>query len=217
MLGPLGTYTLRDFVPVTPVVWERLFERLNEQVWPWQGLFLVLVLAAIWQLYQGRSRSCGLALAGCWCWSAIQFQFLLHAPLNWAAPVMGWGFMLQALLVLLVGFGGGWRFSGGLRARFGLSLIVAGGVVLPLAGPLTGRSWAAFETAGTAPAPTALVTLGMALMAQLRSWVTGLIPLLWLIYSSVIWWVSGWVPGALSALLALVILVLAGVHSLLAK
>ncbi|MGM0451415.1 MAG: DUF6064 family protein, partial [Pseudomonadota bacterium] len=151
MLGPLHTYALRDFVPVTPAVWERLFERLNEQAWPWQGVFLALLLFALWQLYRGRSRSCGLALAACWCWSAIQFQFLLHAPLNWAATAMGWGFILQAVLVLLVGLGGGWRFSGGLRAHLGLVLVVVGMVLLPLAGPLTGRSWAAFEIAGTAP------------------------------------------------------------------
>lgn len=210
MLGPLHTYALRDFVPVTPVVWERLFERLNEQAWPWQGVFLALLLVALWQLYRGRSRSCGLALAACWCWSGIQFQFLLHAPLNWAASAMGWAFMLQAALVLLVGIGGGWRFCGGLRAWLGVLVIVAGTVLLPLAGPFTGRSWAALEIAGTAPAPTALVTLGMLLMARPLSWATGLIPLFWLIYSSGVWWVSGWLPGALSAPLAIAILVAAG-------
>lgn len=210
MLGPLHTYALRDFVPVTPVVWERLFERLNEQAWPWQGVFLALLLVALWQLCRGRSLRCGLALAACWCWSGVQFQFLLHAPLNWAATAMGWAFMLQAALVLLVGIGGGWRLSGGLRAWLGVLLIVVGTVFLPLAGPFTGRSWAALEIAGTAPAPTALVTLGMLLMARPLSWITGLIPLLWLIYSSVVWWVSGWLPGALSAPLAIAIFVAAG-------
>ena len=209
MLGALDTYALRDFVPVTPEVWARLFERLNEQVWPWQVLFLAFMLFALWQLYHGRSRSCGLALAACWCWSGIQFQFLLHAPLNWAATPMGWAFMLEAVLVLLAGLGSGWRFSGGLRAWLGMLLIVAGTVLLPLAGPLTGRSWAAFEVAGTAPMPTAVVTLGMLLMARPLSWVTVLIPALWLVYSSVIWWVGGWLPGALPAPLAVVVLLVA--------
>ena len=210
MLGSLDTYSLRDFVPVTPEVWARLFERLNEQVWPWQVLFLALVLFALWRLYQGGSRTAGLALAACWCWSGIQFQFLLHAPLNWAATAMGWIFMVQAVLVLLIGLGGGWQFSGGLRAGLGAVLAVVGVLALPLAGPLTGRSWAAIEVAGTAPTPTALVTLGMLLMARRRSWIAALIPMLWLIYSSVIWWVSGWLPGALATPLAIALLVAAG-------
>lgn len=199
MLGSLDTYALRDFVPVTPEVWARLFERLNEQAWPWQGLFLALMLFALWRLYRGASRTAGLALAACWCWSAVQFQFLLHAPLNWAAGLMGWAFMVQAALVLLVGLGGGWRLSGGVRVKLGSVVVLVGMVVLPLAGPLTGRSWVAFEVAGTAPTPMALITLGMLLMARPLSWVTGLIPVLWLIYSSVIWWVSGWLPGVIVA------------------
>ncbi|WP_295718224.1 hypothetical protein [uncultured Halovibrio sp.] len=203
MLGALDTYALRDFVPVTPEVWARLFERLNGQVWPWQGLFLLLMLFALWRLHRGGSATAGLALAACWCWSAVQFQFLLHAPLNWAASLMGWAFMVQAVLVFLVGLGGGWRFSGGLRAKLGVVLVLAGIVVLPVTGPLTGRSWAAFEVAGTAPTPTALVTLGMLLLARPISWVTGVIPVLWLVYSSVIWWVSGWLPGAVVAPLAI--------------
>lgn len=206
MLGPLDTYSFRDFVPVTPEVWARLFERLNEQVWPWQGLFLGLMLFALWRLYRGGSRTTGVALAACWCWSGIQFQFMLHAPLNWAASAMGWIFMVQAVLVLLVGLGGGWQFSGGVRAKLGLVLVAAGLLVMPLAGPLTGRSWAAFEVAGTAPAPTALVTLGMLLMARRRVWVTGIIPGLWLTYSAVIWWVSGWMPGVVPISLTIVLL-----------
>ncbi len=206
MLGSLDTYSLRDFVPVTPEVWARLFERLNEQVWPWQLLFLAVILFALWRLYRGGSRTAGLALAACWCWSGIQFQFILHAPLNWAASAMGWIFMVQAVLVLLVGLGGGWQFCRGMRSGLGAVLVVTGALVLPLAGPLAGRSWAAFEVAGTAPAPTALITLGMLLMARPMSWVAGLIPMLWLTYSGLVWWVSGWPPGTLPVLLVVVIL-----------
>lgn len=89
-------------------------------------------------------------------------------------------------------------------------LAVLGVLVLPLAGPLTGRSWAAIEVAGTAPTPTALVTLGMLLMARRRSWIAALIPMLWLIYSSVSWWVSGWLTGVLVVPIAVAFLVAGG-------
>ena len=195
MFGELDSYTIAQFIPFTREVYFRLFERLNEAVWPWQ-LVLLAVLAAVPVLIR---RDLGLlagpVLALSWIWVATWFHFRLYAELNWAAGYLGWLFLIQAGLILVAGVRGRLSWGGGLRACIGTGLFGFAVAVLPLLGPLFGRSWAGMEVAGTAPDPTAVATLGILLLPARVPWLLVPAPIIWCAYSAASFWALGWLPG----------------------
>lgn len=216
MIGGLETYTISQFIPVTPEVYFRLFERLNAAVWPWQIPVFAAVGTAATLAWCRRGLLGGVLLGVCWIWVAAVFHFRLHAELNWAGPYFGWAFLAQGGLVLLAGFRGRLARVPGPRATAGAALIGAGAVLYPLLGPLTGRSWAGLDVAGTAPDPTALLTLGVLLFPARVPWLLVPVPLLWSLYSGATWWGLGWWPGVINAAavtLFVAVAPLAGVRS----
>lgn len=205
MLGELDTYTIRQFIPMTPEVYFRLFERLNELVWPWQVPALTAAAIAAVLAWRRHGVVAGVLLGACWFWVAAVFQFRLHAELNWAGPYFGWAFLVQGVLMVIAGARG--RLDGvpGARAMTGAVMIGAALVLYPLLGPLTGRAWAGVELAGTAPDPTVILTLGVLLVPARIPWTLVPIPVLWCLYSGATWWAVGWMPGLVNtvAILAL--------------
>ncbi|GAA3964942.1 DUF6064 family protein [Allohahella marinimesophila] len=202
MPNDISTYSLQDFMPMESEVYFRLFVRQNEAVWPWQGVALLLGLVAcylIWQRHHvWQARAAGLIVGSAWAWVGYSFHMQLHGELNWAATYMGWAFIVQGALMA----------AWGLRARavndcastrarawLGLALIVYGFIVYPLLGPLSGRSWAGIELFGTAPDPTAIVTLGLLLLTPRLPWLFAVIPALWCLYSGATWWAMDWQAG----------------------
>ena len=104
------------------------------------------------------------------------------AGINFAAPLYGALFVLQAAILAWIGARGrvAFRFRPGLRGWAGLGLAVAAIVGYPLADHLGGAPWSAVRLPGAAPCPTALLTLGVLLLAEGRRllWPM-LIPALW--------------------------------------
>ncbi|TDT43113.1 hypothetical protein DES49_0923 [Halospina denitrificans] len=206
MLGELDTYTVSQFIPMTPEVYFRLFERLNEAVWPWQVPVFAAAVIAPFLLWRGRGLSAAVLMALCWFWVAAVFQFYFHAELNWAGPYFGWAFVLQGLLVLIAGARGRLPGTSGVRAMIGAGLMGFALVLYPLLGPLTGRSWAGLELAGTAPDPTAMLTLGLLLVPVRVPWLLVPIPVIWCLYSGATWWALGWAPGLVNIVAVLIFL-----------
>lgn len=206
MLGELDTYTVSQFIPMTPEVYFRLFERLNEAVWPWQLAALVAMGAAPMLARRGNGLFAGVLMAVCWFWVAGVFHFWLHAELNWAGPYFGWAFIVQGVLLVVAGLRGGLQAAAGARAMIGAGMMVAALIIYPLLGPLTGRSWAGLELAGATPDPTAIATLGVLLMLVWLPWFLVPIPALWCLYSGAVWWGLGWAPGLVNIAVVLVFL-----------
>ena len=206
MVGELETYALNHFMPMTPEVYLRLFERLNSMVWPWQLLALALVGGAAEALRRGQSTIAGALIALCWAWVALAFQFSLHAELIATGLWLGWAFVLQALLLLFAGWRGQLVWQPGPRALAGLALLAFAVLLYPLIGPFTGRSWTELEVAGTAPDPTLIATLGLLLMTPRMPWLLLPIPLLALVYSALVWWAMDWPPGLTVGIVAILFL-----------
>ncbi|MDX1587767.1 MAG: DUF6064 family protein [Oleiphilaceae bacterium] len=206
MLGDLETYSLSHFMPMTPEVYFRLFERLNSQLWPWQLLVFALFLAGAEALRRGRSVMAGVLVALCWLWVALAFQFSLHGELSPAGAWLGWAFVLQALLLLVAGWRGQLVGQRGPRARVGLALLVFALFLYPLLGPLTVRTWAGLEVPGTAPDPTLMATLALLVMTPRLPWLLVPVPVLALVFSAATWWTLGWEPGLVVGLLAILFL-----------
>lgn len=206
MLADLDTYALSHFMPMTPEVFFRLFERLNTEVWPWQLLTLALLLGGADALRRGQSRIAGVLLGLCWLWVALSFQFNLHAELSPAGVWLGWAFVVQAALLVVVGWCDRLVWRTGPRAIVGLVLLVVAVFLYPLLGPLTGRSWAGLEIAGTAPDPTLLATLALLLATPRVPWLLLPIPVLAGLYSALTWWALDWIPGLAVGALAIIVL-----------
>jgi hypothetical protein len=189
VIGDLSTYSLSQFLMFSPETYFRLYELYNADVWPAQiaAAMLALVLIGLTRRpgpWRGRAALLLLALS----WAAIAWLFFYrhYATINLAAPWMGAGFALQALLLMAVAALGGLRFqwAGDAAGRLGLGLLLYAVALHPLLGPAVGRAWAGVEVFGLAPDPTALGTLGLALMAKgRRRWLLAAVPVLWCIAS----------------------------------
>lgn len=198
-MDELATYSLIDFMPMEPEVYFRLFVRLNDAAWPFQISAFAFGLAAIWYAWRGRSWIAGIISGMSWIGSGVAFHLHLFAELNWAAVYTGWAFILQGVFMTLAGFAGVLQRIPRRGATFsqyaGVALAVFGLVVYPCLGPLTNRTWSGVEIYSIAPDPTALVTLGLLLIAQRLPWLLALIPVLWCALSGTVWYAMNWYPG----------------------
>lgn len=186
----------------------------NAAIWPAQVVALAAALAALWLAISPqpwRGRALGAILAAGWLWCGAVF-FLGHmARLDFMAPVYGWAFIAEAVLLLwaLVLRGGTLHAAAGVRGGLVLLLAAAAVFGLPLVSGLAGPGFAAAGVVGVAPAPTVLLTLAVLLLVEGRSrWLLLIVPVLWAAVAAVTGWVLG-VPEYL-ALAALAVAAVAG-------
>jgi hypothetical protein len=180
------TYTLSDFVLFSPRTYYRLFELYNAAIWPAQILAVGLGLTIrvlLGRASVARGRLIAAILAACWVWVAIAFHASRYATINWAAVYFAWAFGLEAALLIGMGiFRGRLRFERPVdpAARAGLWIFLFALVAQPLVGPLLGRGWKQVEIFGVTPDPTAVATLGILMLARVRSrWLLMVIPAIW--------------------------------------
>jgi hypothetical protein len=211
-----ATYRLGDFVPFTAEVYFRLLERMNEAFWPLHLLTLLLGAVDLGLALRGRGRLALALLVPVWVFVAAAFFMQRYAELNWAGGAVGWVVLGQAVLLAILagsGFGLSVVDVGRRSPRMasmpvlpGAAVAALGLVVHPLIAPLTGQGWLQAETFGLHPDPTAVVTLGIALIVlrPLAAWLMALVPLLWLVASGLtlvaleVPWL--WVPFAVVAM-----------------
>ncbi len=143
---------------------------------PLLGVLLAVgALALVLRPPAGRerfaARMIGLVLAAFALWVGVAHQLGLMATFNFMAPIYGWAWIVHGLLVALVVAGLG-RVRFARRDRWdalGLVLALAGLVGYPLAVVALGHDPRAVPLVGTAPAPTAVFTAGLALTARGRA------------------------------------------------
>lgn len=165
------TYRPSDFLLFSARTYRRLFELLNDDLWPAQ---LVAVLAAVlvFALLRGgglgRGRPVFALVAAAWLCSAWAFFWQRYAGINWAAPGFAAAFLLEGALLLalaITGRGAGLRRPGDIRSKVARALLLAA-IVYPLIGLALGRPPIQAEVIGLAPDPTAIGTLGLLLACR---------------------------------------------------
>ncbi|MBE0509940.1 MAG: hypothetical protein IBX49_04365 [Gammaproteobacteria bacterium] len=190
LLAEWSSYALGDFLMFSPEVYFHLFVRYNAAIWPGQLLALALSALLLWLAVRPglvRGRGLCLLLGLGWGWVGWGFLLSYYAEINLAARWFAWGFALQALLLLGLALWGrpeiDWRRDR--IARIGLLTLLTAILLLPLLGPLQGRDWTGIELFLLSPDPTALGSLGLALMlAGPRRLLLAIVPLLWLYFSA---------------------------------
>ena len=205
-----STYTLSDFLLFSARVYERMFELHNAELWPIHLLALAigacLVVVAL-RPSPRAARFVYLLLAIVWLFVAWAFFFERYATINWAAVYVVPFFLLEATLLAFLAM----RAKSPLITNgFGFSRMIALGVLLfslvgyPFVSPVLGRTWLAAEAFAIAPDPT--VTATLALLAMSRggfAWVASIVPLSWIIVTSLTLWTLGSPEFAVAPLTAL--------------
>jgi len=179
------TYSLSDLLLFSADTYQRLFERYNEDLWPWQllplavGLMLPMAIKAKPER-SGRWVAAFFALS--WAWVAWGFHLQRYATINWAAPAFAVVFLVQAIFLVWTGILNRLVFKrrASMPGRVGWSLYYFGLIGQPLLSPLSGDAWIQTGLFGSAPDPTATATLAMVSIASNRShWGLMIIPLVW--------------------------------------
>lgn len=208
-----SSYTLQDFIPFTADIYFRLIERMSETFWPLHVLTLALGVVALWLAFNNHARLACLVIAPVWAFVAFAFFIQRYAELNWAGGYIGYLFLAQAFLLLLIAMTGRGLDSMPRQrtgSAIGIAIALAGLIGLPFMEPLTGGSWFQAEVFGIHADPTAITTLGLSLIF-LRGWalwIMTMIPALWLLISGLTLWVLG-TPAAI-VLFALLAIALTG-------
>ncbi len=187
------TYRPSDFLLFAPRTYYRLVETYNAESWPWQAVAIAAALALValaWRRARYAGRIVALVLAFAWGAVAWRFHWERYATINWAAVYFAGAFALQAALLAWTGLFGGLDYGGTSRRRryAGLALIVAALAVVPFAALAAGRPWRQIEVAGLSPDPTAILTLGLLLVARRAHWALYLVPVLWCLASGLTLW-----------------------------
>jgi hypothetical protein len=198
------TYSLSDFLLFSPRTYYRLFELYNAEVWPAHVVALALgalCIGLIWRARPEESRIVWVVFALLTLWVALAFHLERYATINWAATYFAAVFALEAALLLL------WSdraFSPGVSQLHGAGLAL---LIVALAHPAfalsVGRPLNQAEAFGIAPDPTAIATIGVLLAAKRTPWLGLVIPLLWLVFSTLTLVAMGasdrWSLGAITA------------------
>ncbi|MHA7924673.1 MAG: DUF6064 family protein [Marinobacter sp.] len=186
------SYSLQDFVMFGPQVFLRLFVRINQDLWPWQVLAVVVAIGLPALLLKRDLRARRLAaglIAVAWVASGYGYLVGYFGPINWPAAWFGWAFVVQgALLAAAVFFGGvhGHRLPARRFAVFWLMAVCG----LPWLAMADSGQWQAVALFGVAPGTTAAAgALAVALLTGPWRWLYLPLLLLWSVFSAAIFWV----------------------------
>lgn len=215
------TYRPSDFLLFAPRTYYRLVEGYNAELWPWHVLALaaaLTIVALAWRRVRPAGRVIAVALAVAWSVVAWRFHWQRFATINWAATYYAVAFALESALLLWAALRGRLHFGGTSRRRryAGLTLIVTALAVVPFATLASGRPWRQIEVAGLAPDPTAILTLGVLLLAQRAPWSLHVVPVLWCFVAGMTLWTMR-APDAMVPLLAGAFAALAALYMRLSR
>jgi xanthine/uracil permease len=189
-------------LPFTAEILFASMSQYNQALWPLPPIALLLGLGAVLltvRPVRDSNRLIGGYLAAAWLWVGIVYHMLHFARLDFAAPLYGALFVLEGLLLLWLAVQGRLAFSfhGGPIGWVGLALAMLA-VAWPLVDRLSGLTWQAERVVGLAPAPTAVLTLALLLLADRRGPpYLAIIPLLWTLIAGATAWLL-WIPQDLA-------------------
>lgn len=202
------SYSLQDFIMFSPEVLLRLTARANHELWPWLP-FLWAVAVSIPFLAispRERLRRMAVSLVGVsWIICGYVYLVRLYGPINWPATYFGWAFVLQGLAVLLLAA----TANKTARARPGVALVwIVAVIALPGIAAYEAEDWQAAAFFSLSPEVTASVSLLLLTsLARPWSWLISIIPLLWCVFASLVFWGLGLYLMLVIPVLAVVFLV----------
>jgi hypothetical protein len=198
------TYAPSDFLLFSRAAYERQFALLNLAVWPGQAAAMGAAAGVVLlQSLQGRRATMAAGLLMAMLWLAVAWLYFIdrHAQINFVAPVMAAGFVLQATLIAAAAVFAPHRLQG--ARPLGSALAALALFAFPLLPLLQARPFIEAEIVGLAPDPTAVFTLGALAAATRPLLALAVIPLGWLGFSTLALWTMGSPTGGATAAAAI--------------
>lgn len=190
-MDTLSTYRPRDLLLFSETVYWRLFELLNQTLWPLPLILPIVGAVMLGTLFRPRlwsQRGVPVVLAALWCLVTVAFLWYRYRPINWAIGYLMPLFLAQALLLAWLGLQPRrLRFARqpNWGTRLGHGLFAYAVLLHPFTGLLGGRSLGSAEVFGLAADPTAIATLGLiAAAGPVRTtWPWLVVPVIWCLFS----------------------------------
>lgn len=204
----LFSYALSDFLLFSPETYFRLFERMNEALWPLQILLFGGALLVLWLALKQRGlRLLAVVFAVAWLLVAWVFFWDRYQSINWAGGYFAAAAVLQALLLLQFTV---WPAGYSRRSQRPALLLLAFALLIqPLIVPFSGRGWQGTELFGLAPDPTAVASVAFVLLVSgWRRWLVLPLALLWCAISAATAWAMEWPAGLIGPAAAVAVLLL---------
>ena len=188
-------------IPFDAQVFIAFLGRYNADLWPWQVVAVIAMLAAVGLMARPTRARAGWAMglvALGWVVTGLVFHIQHFAMLNFAAPFHGAAFLVQAGMLLGAGAVAGALTPDRPPRGPAVVLALAGLALYPLVQWAGGAPVASLAIAGLAPTPTAIVTLGLLAMAPGRAaWPVAVVPIAWALAAGAAGWSLGLIEGAL--------------------
>lgn len=186
------SYSLQDFLMFGPEVFLRLFVRINQDVWPWQLFAVLLSVAVPWMLCRPESVWHRLALmivGAAWIVSGAGFLAHYFGEINWPAAWLGWAFVAQGGLVMVLSFtNSGFQLSNARAGWFAVCWLTAL-ALLPWLPVIQTGQLKALALFGLAPGATvAASALLMGVYGRALFWLLLPVPITWVLFSTATYW-----------------------------
>lgn len=181
-----SSYALTDFIPFSQATYTGLLPHYNARfavMVVLGGLIGIGLLLLLWQPRPWRLRVALAAWGAGWLWIAWAYQLQTLSPLLWAAEPFALAFALQS--GLLLGAAGAPMSAersvcSKRMQRIGWWLLAVTVLGTPMVQLTLGYEWRSLALIGSAPSPTALATLWLALLLPARqALLMAPVPLLW--------------------------------------
>ena len=209
-MSDILSYRLNHLMPMSPEVYLRLFERINDIYWPLPVFALLFGFAIVWLALRQHVRLCYALLAIVWLWQGYSFHLTFFAEINWAAHYFAMVFFIQAALFFVAVFTHKNRVSIQTRPLYAtkakLILISLSAIPLILYPALTGLMHQTFIGAhcfAFSPQPTLLLTFMMlTFITSSPRWLWVFVVICIMLYT-LIDFAMGWYLGLINGLYVL--------------
>ena len=173
-------------LPFTVEQFLGVFENYNLAIWPMQEIAYILGIVALFLAikktrYAGRIISAILSFY--WLWMGVVYHLIYFSPINKAAYGFGFLFVIQGILILIVGVikpNISFKFKPDLFSITGSIFIIYAMIIYPILGSLLGHGYPQSPCFGVAPCPATIFTFGLLLLSDKKfpKYIL-LIPLIW--------------------------------------
>jgi len=161
-------------IPFSGEVFFAVLQDYNLAMWPVHALAYVLAIVIVVLAYHGTAiggRLIAAIMAAAWCWLGIGFVDQVFTPLLWASWMLKTAFLVEAGMFAVMAIMPRpiqIRLAPDNRSWTAGLIFILCAILYPVLAAQWNHAWPSAQLLGAAPAPTAVFTIGLLLLAPSR-------------------------------------------------